>query len=154
MSSPRTVAIALGSNLGDRDAHLDVAVARLSRTIGALRASSRYQTEPVDVVGDQPMFLNMAVVGTTTLEPHELLRRLQAIEAEQGRQRPYPNAPRTLDVDLILLGDLVVADAELTLPHPRFRGRRFVLQPLAEIAPDLRDPVTGLGVRELLARLG
>jgi 2-amino-4-hydroxy-6-hydroxymethyldihydropteridine diphosphokinase len=144
------VAIALGSNLGDRHAHLDYAVSRLARLLSGLRQSSRYDTAPVDVIGEQPTFLNAAVVGTTELGPHELLDELQAIEAERGRDRPFRNAPRTLDLDLLLFGDLVVSDPELEVPHPRFRERRFVLEPLAEIAPDLVDPVSGLTVKELL----
>ena len=91
-------------------------------------------------------------VGESELSPRELFERLRAIEAAAGRTRPYPGAPRTLDLDLILAGDAIVDDGDLQVPHPRFRERRFVLEPLAEIAPDLRDPVTGLRVRELLAR--
>jgi 2-amino-4-hydroxy-6-hydroxymethyldihydropteridine diphosphokinase len=147
-------AIALGSNLGDRDAHLDHAVARLADLLSDLRVSSRYDTAPVGVTGEQPTFLNAAVVGTTTLDPRSLLRELQAIEAERGRERPVRNAPRTLDVDLVLYGDAVVSEPELEVPHPRFRDRLFVLEPLAEIAPELADPVTGLTVAALLRKLG
>ena len=86
------------------------------------------------------------------LSARELLARLQAIERAAGRERPYVNAPRTLDLDLILWGEEIVEEPDLQVPHPRFRERLFVLEPLAEIAPDLRDPVTGLRVRELLAR--
>lgn len=153
MSKAIPVAIALGSNLGDRDAHLDFAVSRLSRILAHIRWSSRYDTAPVDVAGDQPRYLNAAVVGETTLEAHALLRELQQIEADRGRERPYVNAPRTLDVDLILYGDHALADATLTLPHARFRERRFVLEPLAEIAPHMVDPVTGATIAALLARL-
>ncbi len=154
MNSPTLVAIALGSNLGDRDAHLDFAVSRLSQFLSNVTVSSRYDTAPVDAVGEQPTYLNAALVGRTALDPHALLRELQAIELAGGRERPYVNAPRTLDVDLILYGASIVDDAELAVPHPRFRERAFVLEPLAEIAPALVDPVTGLTVRELLARVG
>lgn len=154
MNNTTIVAIALGSNLGDRDAHLDFAVSRLSQFLSDLTVSSRYDTAPVDVVGDQPTYLNAALVGGTVLDPHALLRELQAIELADGRERPYANAPRTLDVDLILYGQSIVDELGLVVPHPRFRERAFVLEPLAEVAPDLVDPVTGLTVRALLARLG
>ena len=115
--------------------------------------SSAIETDPVDVPGVQPSFLNAAVIGDTTLSAHELFHALQNIERAAGRQRPYPGAARTLDLDLILFGTTILREPELELPHPRFRERRFVLAPLAEIAPDLRDPVTSLTVAELLARL-
>ncbi len=153
MNSTTVVAIALGSNLGDRDAHLDVAVSRLSQLLSDISVSSRHDTAPVGVVGEQPRYLNAALVGRTSLAPHALLRELQAIEEAAGRERPYLNAPRTIDVDLILYGQSVVDDEALVVPHPRFRERAFVLEPLAEIAPDLVDPVSGLTVVELLARL-
>lgn len=153
LSNSPLVAIALGSNLGDRDAHLDFAVARLSGLLTDLRQSTRYDTAPVDVTDDQPRYLNAAVVGRTSLSARDLLRAMQAIEAEQGRLRPYTNAPRTLDLDLILYGEQIIDDGHLTVPHPRFRQRAFVLEPLAEIGPDMRDPVTGLTLRALLERL-
>ena len=147
------VAIALGSNVGDRDAHLDFAVSRLSQLLTDLRSSSRYDTEPVDVVGDQARYLNAAVVGRTSLEATDLLAAIQQIEEDRGRERPYKNAPRTLDLDLILYDDAVMSAPDVVVPHPRFRERLFVLEPLAEIAPGLVDPKTGLTVRELLHRL-
>ncbi len=153
MSSTHLVAIALGSNLGDRDAHVDFAVSRLSTFLTDLRPSSRYDTAPVDVDDEQPRYLNAAVVGYARLAPHDLLRALQHIEADRGRERPYPNAPRTLDLDLILYGDQIIDDGALAVPHARFRQRLFVLQPLAEIAPDLLDPVTGLSMQALLKQL-
>jgi len=153
LSSSVQVAIALGSNLGDRGAHLDFAVSRLSQILGSTRASSRSDTAPVGVAGEQPRYLNAAVVGSTTLTAHELLAAMQAIEAERGRRRPFVNAPRTLDLDLVLYGDAIVSDAVLTVPHPRFRERAFVLEPLAEIAPEMVDPVSGLTVQALAEQL-
>jgi len=153
LNSTPLVAIALGSNVGDRDAHLDYAVSRLSQLLTGIRSSTRYDTEPVDVAGDQARYLNAAVVGQTTLEATELLGAIQQIEQDRGRERPYPNAPRTLDLDLILYGDAVLSAPSVVVPHPRFRERLFVLEPLAEIAPGLIDPTTGLTIRELLDRL-
>jgi 2-amino-4-hydroxy-6-hydroxymethyldihydropteridine diphosphokinase len=147
------VAIALGSNVGDRDAHLDFALDRLASILEHLQTSSRIDTAPVDVAGAQPRFLNAAAIGTTKLPPQRLLDALLDIETARGRERPYPSAPRTLDLDLILFGDAVIDAERLQVPHPRFRERRFVLAPLAEIAPAWRDPVTGRTVAELLSRL-
>ena len=147
------MAIALGSNLGDRDAHLDYAVRHLCGQLAGCTVSSRYDTAPVDVVGEQGRFLNAALVGLTTLTPEALLDVLERLEQERGRERPYLNAPRTLDLDLVVYGDLVVETGRLTLPHPRFRDRLFVLEPLAEIAPDVIDPVTGLSIAVLLRNL-
>ena len=144
------VAVALGSNLGDRRAHLDFAVSRLQSLLGNLRVSSYYDTDPVGVPGNQPLFLNGAAVGETTLSARALLEALLAIERQDGRERPFPGAARTLDLDLVLYGSLVTDEPGLIVPHPRFRERLFVLEPLAEIAPDRLDPVTGLTVRELL----
>ena len=146
------VAIALGSNVGNRRATLNAAVDALRPLLAGLRASSFYDTP---YVGDdvQPSVLNAAVTGVTTLEAHALLERLLAIEQQFGRTRPYGGAPRTLDLDLILYGDAVIDEPGLVVPHPRFRERRFVLEPLAEIAPDWRDPVTGETVVGLLTRL-
>lgn len=148
-----TIAIALGSNLGDRHAHLDHAVARLDALFAALKVSRYRDTAPVDVVGPQRLYLNAAAVGETTMPAAEVLEALQAIEHERGRERPFPNAPRTLDLDLILYGDEVIDAVGLSVPHPRFRERRFVLEPLVEIAPALVDPVSGLTAKQLLARI-
>ena len=147
------VAVALGSNLGDRAGHLDHAVSRLQGVIQGLRVSRYHETAPVGVTGPQPLYMNAAAVGQTRLSPRALLDEMLAIERERGRARPHPNAPRTLDLDLILFGNLVSEEAGLTIPHPRFRERRFVLEPLMELAPDLVDPVTRLTVRELLERM-
>jgi len=146
-------AIALGSNVGDRAAHLNYAVLRLRDLLDDLCVSDFHQTVPVDTPGPQPLFLNAAAVGRASLNPRELLDALMTIEQERWRKRLQVNAPRTLDLDLVLFGDAIVDEPGFVLPHPRFRGRRFVLEPLAEIAPAMRDPVTGLTVAELLKRL-
>jgi 2-amino-4-hydroxy-6-hydroxymethyldihydropteridine diphosphokinase len=155
--SDRPVAIALGSNLGDRRAAMAFALDRLSRILLNPRLSDIVETDPEgpagEVLAGEPLFLNAVVTGTTTLDGRALLDELLAIESEFGRQRPYAGAARTLDLDLILLGDEIIDEPGLQVPHPRFRTRFFVLGPLAEIAPDLRDPVTGLRVGELLRRL-
>jgi 2-amino-4-hydroxy-6-hydroxymethyldihydropteridine diphosphokinase len=143
-------AVALGSNLGDRRSHLDYAVSRLRWHLADLRVSSYYETDPIGVPGPQPLFLNAAAVGSTDASAQDLLHALLAIEAERGRERPHPGAARTLDLDLVFYGNLVLDEPGLTVPHPRFRERRFVLEPLAEIAPQLVDPVTGSTVGELL----
>jgi 2-amino-4-hydroxy-6-hydroxymethyldihydropteridine diphosphokinase len=149
----RRAAIALGSNLGDRAAHLDFAVRRLSSFLDGTVVSRYLETDAVGPV-PQPGYLNACVVGATALAARPLLARLLDIEREAGRERPYAWAPRTLDLDLVLHGDSTIEEAGLIVPHPRFRERRFVLEPLAEIAPELIDPVTGLTVAELLRRLG
>jgi 2-amino-4-hydroxy-6-hydroxymethyldihydropteridine diphosphokinase len=147
---PVTVAVALGSNLGDRRAHLDYAAARLRELFDGVRVSAYHETAPVDVAGEQPDFLNAAAVGATTLAARDVLAALLAIEQERGRARPFPAAARTLDLDLVLFGTRIIDEPpELIVPHPRFRDRLFVLDPLAEIAPDLLDPVTGRTVDEL-----
>ena len=147
------VAVALGSNVGDRRAHLDHAVTRLRTLLSDVHVSRYHETVPVGVPGPQSLYLNAALVGGTTLGARDLLDALLAIEQERGRERPYVNAPRTLDLDLILLGDRVVDEPGLVVPHPRFRERPFVLEPLAEVGADLRDPVSGRTVGELLLAL-
>lgn len=147
------MAIALGSNLGDRKGYLQSAIAALQPSIQNLRVSTFHDTAPVGV-GPQPTFLNATAVGETSLKAQDLLDTLLAIERDLGRERPFPGAPRTLDLDLILYGDAIIDEApSLVVPHPRFTERRFVLEPLAEIAPDWRDPVTGKTVEELLRTL-
>jgi 2-amino-4-hydroxy-6-hydroxymethyldihydropteridine diphosphokinase len=152
MAPIKPVAIAFGSNLGDREKHLRDAARQVAAFVHDLRLSSFHDTDPVGV-GPQPRFLNAAAVGTTDLEARAVLDRLLAIEASLGRQRPYAGAPRTVDLDLLLYDDAVIDEAGLILPHPRFRERRFVLAPLAEVAPEWIDPVTGKSVTTLLAEL-
>jgi 2-amino-4-hydroxy-6-hydroxymethyldihydropteridine diphosphokinase len=147
------VAIALGSNLGDRRAHLAFALARLASPVDRLRVSTIRETEPVDVPDGQPPYLNAVVVGRTTLDPLALLKELQAIERAAGRERPFPRAARTLDLDLVLFGDRVIDHPDLEVPHPRYRERAFVLEPLAELAPEWEDPVSGKTVGEMWARM-
>lgn len=153
MRQTTPIAIALGSNLGDRRSYLAFAQSRLSVELHDLRVSSCHDTDPVGVT-DQPRFLNAALIGLTSLEPRAVLDYLLGIEAEAGRARPFPGAARTLDLDLILYGQRVIDQPGLRVPHPRFRERRFVLAPLAEIAANWQDPVTGLTVGELLERCG
>jgi 2-amino-4-hydroxy-6-hydroxymethyldihydropteridine diphosphokinase len=136
------VAIAMGSNLGDRDAHLRYAIDALQLDLAGVAVSPFIETEPVGVGEEHRAYLNAALVGFTQLSPRDLLERLLEIEEERGRVRPYPMAPRTLDLDLVLYGDAIINEDGLHVPHPRFRERGFVLGPLAEIAPEMIDPVT------------
>jgi 2-amino-4-hydroxy-6-hydroxymethyldihydropteridine diphosphokinase len=139
--------VGLGSNVGDPRAHLEVALTELP----VVRASRFYRTEPVGGP-PQPWYVNAAAEVGFDGEPEELLRVCRSIETRHGRARTFRNAPRTLDIDIVLFGDRVVDTPELTIPHPRFRERRFVLVPMVEIAPDVHDPVSGLSMRDLLSR--
>ena len=149
----RRAAIALGSNLGDRASHLAHAVERLRTVLSDVVVSAFIETIPEHDAND-PLFLNGALVGTTRESPEQVLATLLAIEAERRRERHDPGAPRTLDLDLVLVEELTVESPTLRLPHPRFRSRAFVLGPLADIEPGLVDPVTGRSVGELFALLG
>jgi 2-amino-4-hydroxy-6-hydroxymethyldihydropteridine diphosphokinase len=146
--------IAVGSNLGDRDMYLTqgIQALRASAALTHLRISSFIETEPEGGV-NQPPYLNAVVLADTYLEPRPLLEVLLDIEHHFGRVRPFDRAPRTLDLDLIVYGSRVIQEPDLQVPHPRFRERRFVLEPLAELAPDLIDPVTGRTIAELLLDL-
>jgi len=145
----RVVAVGIGSNLGDRQSHIDYARARLQGLLTNLRFSSIHETDPVGVPDSQPRYLNAVAVGASDGSPRELLEQLLTIERERGRQRPYLNAPRTLDLDLLLVGDTVAAESDLVLPHPRLTERAFVLEPLAEVVPQWRHPATGRTVEEM-----
>ena len=137
MSRPVLAHVALGANLGDARATVRDAIAALGRLpqTRLLRASALYRSAPWEASG--PDFINAVAAIETGLDAHELLQALQALELQAGRERPYRNAPRTLDLDLLLYGDAVIDSPELTVPHPRLRERAFVLLPLAEIAPAL-----------------
>lgn len=137
------VAIALGSNLGDRAAHLDWAIAALAQHLTELRTSPYEETAPVEVPDHQPDYLNAVAVGRTRLDPHALLDVLLGLEAARGRTRVGERAARTLDLDLVLYGDRVIDNRRLQVPHPRFLDRPFVLGPLAALAPRWREPVSG-----------
>jgi 2-amino-4-hydroxy-6-hydroxymethyldihydropteridine diphosphokinase len=132
----------MGSNLGDRRAHLDYAIDALALDLDNVRASRFSETQPFGVGEEHGPYLNAVIVGDTQLPARDLLDRLLEIEEERGRARPYYMAPRTLDLDLILYGDSIVNEGGLQVPHPRFREREFVLGALAEIAPEMVDPVT------------
>jgi 2-amino-4-hydroxy-6-hydroxymethyldihydropteridine diphosphokinase len=149
-------AVALGSNLsskfGDRAGNLQEAIRRLGQ-LGAVEAvSSFHDTEPVGYT-DQPRFLNGALVLKTALNPRELMRALLSIEREMGRERVIAKGPRVIDLDLLFYDGQVANTAELTLPHPEMQNRRFVLEPLVEIAPDWIHPVLGTSAGEMLRRL-
>ena len=152
MDRRRRAAVALGSNLGDRTLHLGYAVDRLRTVLSDVVVSTFIETVP-EHSPDDPLFLNGALVGSTEETPERLLAMLLAIEREQGRERHHFGAPRTLDLDLVLVGELTIESSTLRLPHPRFRSRLFVLGPLADIEPGLVDPVTGTSVGELFGML-
>jgi 2-amino-4-hydroxy-6-hydroxymethyldihydropteridine diphosphokinase len=148
----KTVYLSLGSNLGDREANLREAISRLGE-LGEVKAvSSYYETEPVEFTA-QPWFLNLALELQTELMPKQLLSSLLKIERDMGRRRLQPKGPRLIDMDILLFGNAVVSDAKLMIPHPAMHERKFVLEPLAEIAPEKRHPVLKKTIRELLEAL-
>jgi len=147
-----SVYLSLGSNLGDRERHLRDAVARMEATGQIISVSSFYETEPVEMT-DQAWFLNCAVALATIHTPQHLMAAMLTIEHEMGRRRTQKKGPRTIDIDILLFGGLILDSQELTIPHPAMHQRRFVLEPLAEIAPEVRHPVLQKSVWELLKEL-
>lgn len=149
----KTVYLSLGSNVGKREEMLQEALRRMDAGGVRVRRVSRvYETEPQEVRG-QPWFLNLAAEVETELLPRQLLARLRKIELQLGRRRRRPKGPREIDIDILLYGEAVIKTGELTIPHPRMAERRFVLQPLADLNPELRHPVCQRSVRDLLAAL-
>jgi len=150
-----TAYLGVGSNLGDRLAHLTMARDRLAASPGvvSLRVSPLYETEPVGGPAEQGAYLNGALEVETTLSAEELLQLCQRIEAEAGRERTIHHGPRTLDIDLLLYGDTCCQSERLTLPHPRLHERRFVLVPLCDLAAQRVHPLLGAPLQQLLKRL-
>ena len=149
---PQLAYLSLGSNVGDRVAHLRDAIARLESIGRVVSVSSFYETEPVEVT-DQPWFLNCAVGLETALTAEQLMARLMQIEQEMGRRRVQKKGPRTIDIDILLFDDLILDSPDVTIPHPAMQKRRFVLEPLAEIAAEARHPGVKKTIRELLEEL-
>jgi 2-amino-4-hydroxy-6-hydroxymethyldihydropteridine diphosphokinase len=145
-----SVYLALGSNLGNREDHLCAGIRALAACgMDIIRCASVYSTEPREVL-DQPWFLNTVLEANTDLQPEELLGAILDVEKQNGRIREFAKGPRTLDIDIIFYGNEIIRRPGLTIPHPSFATRRFVLAPLAEIAPDFIDPVSGKTIWQLL----
>ncbi len=148
----KLIYLSLGSNIGDRAANLREAISRLASLGQVVSTSSFYETEPVDVSG-HPWYLNCVLALETEKMPRQLIKALLTIEQDMGRLRSREKAPRRIDIDILLFGNSVMDTQDLTVPHPEMHKRRFVLEPLAEIAPEVRHPVFNTTAREMLDRL-
>jgi len=146
----KKIYLGLGSNVGDRRATLDRGLEALNAPdLRILRVSPIYETEPQGL-REQEWFLNLVVEAETSLFPRQLLQRIRRVEREFGRKRTVPNGPRTLDIDILFFARSIIQSADLQVPHPRYSERRFVLAPMADLAPDWRDPQSGRSMRVLL----
>jgi len=154
MPGAKTAYLSIGSNLGDRARNLVTAMELLAGPgLRVTRRSSVYETEPQDLRA-QPWFLNQVVEVETTLFPRQLLARIHKVESAMGRRRLVDKGPRTIDIDIVLYGSFAMESPDLVIPHPRMADRRFVLEPLMELNPDLRHPGTGESIRQMLGRVG
>ena len=144
----KIVYLSLGSNLGDRAANLQAAVTQLGSLGEVAAVSSFYETEPVELTA-QPWFVNCAVKLDTEKMPRQLIAGILALEQSMGRQRKQKNGPRIIDIDILLFGSSIIEMPSLTVPHPKMHERRFVLEPMVEIAPEARHPVFKRTVKEL-----
>jgi len=146
----KKIYLGLGSNVGDRRATLDRGLEALNTPdLRILRVSPIYETEPQGL-REQEWFLNLVAEAETSLFPRQLLQRIRRVEREFGRKRTVPNGPRTLDIDILFFARSIIQSADLQVPHPRYSERRFVLAPMADLAPDWRDPQSGRSMRVLL----
>ena len=146
------VYLGLGTNLGDRRRNIERTVQAIGRAASVSRVSRFYASAPVGFT-DQPTFWNAVVRASTALPPGELIIRLKEIERDIGRVPSFPNGPRLIDIDILFYGDAIIDDDALQIPHPRALERAFVLRPLAEVAPHLRDPRTGDAIADALERV-